>query len=57
MEWGGGGGGEGEWGKGTGTVQVSGRRMVKVKVSGEHLGVIVELQKLGMAYRHSREQL
>jgi hypothetical protein len=44
-------------GVGKGAVPVSVRRMVKVKVSGEHLGVIVELQKLGMAFRHSREQL
>ncbi len=47
--------GEGEWGKGA--VQVNVRRMVKFKISGEHLGVIVELQKLGMAFRHGREQL
>ncbi len=44
-EWGGW-GGEEEWGKGA--VQVSVRRMVKVKISGEHLGVIVELVAPGI---------
>jgi hypothetical protein len=47
-----GGGREGEGG-----VPVSVRMMVKLRQQVDHLSVIIELQKLGMPFRHSREQL